>query len=67
VLVDPEADDKVAENIDAVKREAARPPPVNSARLPLPWKGRLGYVSLFSIYLHASLTAFKSKTQRSGK
>jgi len=26
---------------------AARPPPVNSGYLPIPWKGRLGYVSSF--------------------
>lgn len=34
-----------AEDADAVRREANRPPPVNSEYLPLPWKGRLGYVS----------------------
>lgn len=33
-----------AEDADAVRREANRPPPVNSDYLPLPWKGRLGYV-----------------------
>ena len=43
---DPEADDdQPAEDIDTMKSEAARPPPVNSDYLPLPWKGRLGYVS----------------------
>lgn len=30
--------------MDPAERGAARPPPVNSDRLPLPWKGRLGYV-----------------------
>lgn len=30
---------------DKVDRGAKRPPAVNSAALPLPWKGRLGYVS----------------------
>lgn len=30
--------------VDSAERGAARPPPVNSDRLPLPWKGRLGYV-----------------------
>ena len=30
---------------DAPERGAARAPPVNSSYLPLPWKGRLGYVS----------------------
>jgi len=29
---------------DEVERGAARQPPVNSGYLPLPWKGRLGYV-----------------------
>lgn len=33
------------EALDTVKRGAARPPPVNSHYLPLPWRGRLGYVS----------------------
>lgn len=30
---------------EVVERTARRPPPVNSDVLPLPWKGRLGYVS----------------------
>jgi hypothetical protein len=30
---------------EAVQAVARRPPPVNSDYLPLPWKGRLGYVS----------------------
>ena len=30
---------------DKPERGAKRPPPVNSDVLPLPWKGRLGYVS----------------------
>jgi UV DNA damage endonuclease len=30
---------------DGADRGANRPPPVNSDTLPLPWKGRLGYVS----------------------
>jgi UV DNA damage endonuclease len=44
--VDPDGDYAGAvEDVDVVKREAGRPPPVNSGYLPLPWKGRLGYVS----------------------
>jgi len=44
--VDPDGDEVgPAEDIDVLKLEAARPPPVNSDYLPLPWKGRLGYVS----------------------
>jgi UV DNA damage endonuclease len=44
---DPEAesDGGEKEDVDVEKKEAARPPPVNSDYLPLPWKGRLGYVS----------------------
>lgn len=33
-------------DITVMKQEAARPPPVNSEYLPLPWKGRLGYVNI---------------------
>jgi UV DNA damage endonuclease len=35
---------EVVENPGQVNVAAARPPPVNSDYLPLPWKGRLGYV-----------------------
>lgn len=31
--------------LEVAERGAARPPAVNSSYLPLPWKGRLGYVS----------------------
>jgi UV DNA damage endonuclease len=46
---DPEdADGAEAEEGDEAEVKAAlsRPPPVNSAYLPLPWKGRLGYVCI---------------------
>lgn len=44
--LDPDGDDvEPGEDVDVMKKEAARPPPVNSDYLPLPWKGRLGYVS----------------------
>lgn len=40
------ADDMAeAKEENGVDRGANRPPPVNSDTLPLPWKGRLGYVS----------------------
>ncbi len=43
--VDPDGDDVApVENVSILKEEAARPPPVNSSYLPLPWNGRLGYV-----------------------
>lgn len=40
------APDEVDEaDVNVMKQEGARPPPVNSEYLPLPWKGRLGYVN----------------------
>jgi UV DNA damage endonuclease len=45
--LDPDGDEEgPVEDVDVLKMEAARPPPVNSGYLPLPWKGRLGYVSI---------------------
>lgn len=45
--LDPDGDETgPVEDADNIKLEAARPPPVNSEYLPLPWKGRLGYVSV---------------------
>ena len=45
---DPEAA-PVGEDANDLKLEGARPPPVNSNYLPLPWKGRLGYVGWASL------------------
>lgn len=43
-LGDPEAEgDEVADE-EELKEALSRPPPVHSDYLPLPWKGRLGYV-----------------------
>jgi len=51
---DPDGDEAgPAEDAKVLKLEAARPPPVNSDYLPLPWKGRLGYVSLMRLLLTA--------------
>ena len=46
VTGDPEAEGIDGEEGDEaeIKQDLARPPPVNSEYLPLPWKGRLGYV-----------------------
>ena len=44
VTGDPEADGDAIEGEDEVKEALSRPPPVNSDHLPLPWKGRIGYV-----------------------
>jgi UV DNA damage endonuclease len=41
---DPEDADGLEEDEVEVKEALSRPPPVNSEYLPLPWKGRLGYV-----------------------
>ena len=41
---DPEADNEEEVDEEEVKQALSRPPPVNSDYLPLPWKGRLGFV-----------------------
>lgn len=41
---DPEADGLEEADEAEVNEASRRPPPVNSDYLPLPWKGRLGYV-----------------------
>lgn len=52
---DPEegADDPV---LEVAERGAARPPAVNSSYLPLPWTGRLGYVSATRVSVRGHLT-----------
>ena len=42
---DPESDEDVPVQAEELQEALSRPPPVNSSYLPLPWKGRLGYVS----------------------
>lgn len=44
-LLDPESDENIPLDAEELKEALGRPPPVNSSYLPLPWKGRLGYVS----------------------
>lgn len=57
--LDPESDEDIPVEAVELKDALGRPPPVNSSYLPLPWKGRLGYVSrvccLWSDYLNADL------------
>jgi len=53
-----------AENATVVKLEAARPPPVNSDYLPLPWKGRLGYACLNTYLRFSNPPVFSSRTCR---
>ncbi|KAJ5811337.1 hypothetical protein N7474_007638 [Penicillium riverlandense] len=43
--LDPESDEDVPVDPEELKEALGRPPPVHSNYLPLPWKGRLGYVS----------------------
>lgn len=44
-FLDPEADGEEEPDEEELQAALSRPPPVNSDYLPLPWKGRLGYVS----------------------
>ncbi|KAE8453650.1 UV-damage endonuclease [Mollisiaceae sp. DMI_Dod_QoI] len=63
--VDPDGDDEApAEDIDTLKKEAARSPPVNSDYLPLPWKGRLGYACLNTYLRFSNPPIFTSRTCR---
>ena len=43
-FLDPEADGDEEADEEEIQAALSRPPPVNSDYLPLPWKGRLGYV-----------------------
>ena len=45
-FLDPEAEGDEEPDELELKEALSRPPPVHSDYLPLPWKGRLGYVSL---------------------
>jgi UV DNA damage endonuclease len=51
IALDPESDEDIPLDADELKEALGRPPPVNSSYLPLPWKGRLGYVSCAPWYL----------------
>ncbi|KJZ73948.1 UV-damage endonuclease [Hirsutella minnesotensis 3608] len=62
--------DEGPDSIDAAmddvspERGARRPPPVNSEKLPLPWKGRLGYACLNTYLRAANPPVFCSRTCR---
>ncbi|KAI0445101.1 UV-endonuclease UvdE [Xylaria telfairii] len=51
-------------DINVFKREGARPPPVNSEYLPLPWQGRLGYACLNTYLRNSNPPVFSSRTCR---
>lgn len=44
-FLDPEAEGDEEADQEEIQAALSRPPPVNSDYLPLPWKGRIGYVS----------------------
>ena len=44
-FLDPEAEGDEEADEEEIQAALSRPPPVNSDYLPLPWKGRIGYVS----------------------
>ena len=46
LFLDPEADGEEEADEEEIQAALSRPPPVNSDFLPLPWKGRLGYVRI---------------------
>ena len=48
-FLDPEAEGDEEADEEEIQAALSRPPPVNSDYLPLPWKGRLGYVSFAHI------------------
>lgn len=62
---DPEGDeeDDIADP-EEVKSAAFRPPAVNSAYLPLPWTGRLGYACLNTYLRTSNPPIFSSRTCR---
>lgn len=45
-FLDPEAEGDEEADEEEIQAALSRPPPVNSDYLPLPWKGRLGYVGI---------------------
>ncbi|KAM0694768.1 hypothetical protein Q7P36_005124 [Cladosporium allicinum] len=62
---DPEVDevDEIADP-EEIKSAAFRPPAVNSAYLPLPWTGRLGYACLNTYLRTSNPPIFSSRTCR---
>ncbi|KAG6282813.1 hypothetical protein E4U48_003082 [Claviceps purpurea] len=62
---EPDAPDEgVPLDDEVLERGARRPPPVNSDRLPLPWKGRLGYACLNTYLRVSNPPVFSSRTCR---
>jgi UV DNA damage endonuclease len=61
---DPEAGEEEDASPEELTQALARPPPVNSSYLPLPWKGRLGYACLNTYLRAANPPVFSSRTCR---
>lgn len=55
-FLDPDNDALEEADEEEIQAALSRPPPVNSDYLPLPWKGRIGYVGedVPSVYIHAN-------------
>lgn len=56
--LDPESEEEVPVEAEELQDALTRPPAVNSSYLPLPWKGRLGYVSLIVVLVLLCLLAY---------
>ncbi|KAI4719790.1 UV-endonuclease UvdE [Aureobasidium sp. EXF-10727] len=61
---DPEAEGEEEADEEEVSAALARPPPVHSDYLPLPWKGRLGYACLNTYLRYSTPPVFASRTCR---
>ena len=66
VPFDPDGEGEAEEDAapEELQEALARPPPVNSSYLPLPWKGRLGYACLCTYLRAANPPVFSSRTCR---
>lgn len=54
--IDPEAEGDEEADEEEIKEALSRPPPVHSDYLPLPWKGRLGYVRSSTTVRYITIT-----------
>nr|POE46832.1 uv-damage endonuclease [Quercus suber] len=63
-IQDPEAEGDEEVDEEEFKQALARPPPVHSDYLPLPWRGRLGYACLNTYLRNSTPPIFCSRTCR---
>lgn len=59
--LDPESEEEVPVEAEELQDALTRSPAVNSSYLPLPWKGRLGYVSLPMCSILLCLDAYEKR------